>query len=166
LVKKGQRIIEGVNVEVSQIEKVTPIGEPSTPIEDAISKPAWTVRKFLDYIRDYLYRIAYVGVTFPQYDTYTTTPLTAGATYTSGWTDWISHGFSFISVLAYSDVAPATDGFKVQFSNDGSTVHDEVKASATGTIVARMRGRHQRVQYVNGGTNHTVFSLSRRMLMA
>jgi len=144
----------------------TSLGMPSTPVEDADLQPTWTVRRLLDYIRDYAYELRHRGLIIPQYFVYTTTPLAAGATYTSWWADWGDCGFSFVVAMAYSDVPPATDGFRVQFSDDGATVHDEKTASATGTMVARMRGRYQRVRYTNGATAQTVFSLSRRMAMA
>jgi len=98
--------------------------------------------------------------------TQTTTPLSADAIYTSRWTDWLGYGFSHIIITAYADVEPAKNGIRVQFSNDGTTVHDQVTVSELGTVLARMRARYQRVQYVNGGIAQTAFSLSRRMLTA
>jgi len=98
--------------------------------------------------------------------TYTTTPLSADAIYTSAWTDWFGYGFSFIIITAYADVEPAKNGIRVQFSNDGITVHDQTPASELGTVSARMRGRYQRIQYGNGGLAQTAFSLSRRMVTA
>lgn len=92
----------------------------------------------------------------------TTATLLAGATFTGTWEDVV--GFANIAISLYSDVDSATDGLKIEFSNDGVTVHsDDVFTISGGTGKQYTFGvisPYVRIRYVNGASNQTTFNLA------
>lgn len=90
----------------------------------------------------------------------TTTPLGSGLAYTGAWVD-IS-GCSGLAAFTYADVASATDGLHIRFSDDASTVRDD---SDPFTIPAD-NGQYQtitpslkyaQVSYTNGSSAQATF---------
>lgn len=91
----------------------------------------------------------------------TTATLAGGAVYTGTWTDITN--YNGISLGVYSDVASATDGLVVQYSNDGTNVrhtHTYTVAAASGVgFNLTTEFRYMRVVYTNGASPQTVFAL-------
>jgi len=103
--------------------------------------------------------------------TFTTTPLGANATYTSGGYDNYYGRLGFIGALAFADQASATDGFMVEQSIDGTnwdlqSGKTTVSANVGSGIKVAMVARYVRVKYINGGTAQTVFRLGGRWMIA
>jgi len=149
---------------VEEVRRI--IGSPTTPIEDAHLNPYWTVRKFLDVIRHYVYHLRDVGLVSPHYVHLTSTPLGANASYTETWQDLYSLGFANVCILATSDQSGT---LYVDFTDDQvnfKTVSAGLTGGADATITSRIYGRYHRVRYVNGATAQTRFTLSRRYAMA
>ncbi len=91
----------------------------------------------------------------------TTTPLGSGATYTGTWEEVTD--FPFLTISVYANVASATDGFKVQWSLDGSNMDSEVPltiaAAAGRSLATATRNRYVRLVYTNGGSAQGTFRL-------
>ena len=91
----------------------------------------------------------------------TSTPLTAGASFTGEGKEMLDYSIIFVTV--YSDVASATDGLSIQQSHDGTNWYftDEytVPAGTGKTFTIQPSAKYYRVVYTNGGTNQTTFSL-------
>jgi len=93
----------------------------------------------------------------------TTTPLSAGATFTGVAEDILDYGG--IAVFVTSDVASATDGLQIQYSKDGST---NWRTAETYTVLANAQkwftppafGAYLRVVYTNGAADQTSFELT------
>jgi len=98
---------------------------------------------------------------------FTTTPLSAGASYISPSRDFLLSRMGHMGAIAYSDVDSDTDGFRIELSING-TNWDYVgaKATVTGGTGAALEqtvvARYARVVYVNGATDQTVFRLGGR----
>jgi len=92
----------------------------------------------------------------------TTTPLGIGGVFTGTAVDTID--FVTINIVAYSNVASATDGLSIQFSTDGTNwdlieTHT-VSAATIHTQLFRAKGRYFRIVYTNGGIAQTTFRLA------
>lgn len=92
----------------------------------------------------------------------TTTPLAGGGTFTGSAIDMLK--YSTLRVSLYADAPSATDGFKIQFSNDGVNwdfVHASTYADAglTEDAVFNRAARYARVFYTNGGTPQGVMRM-------
>jgi hypothetical protein len=91
-----------------------------------------------------------------------TTVALAGAGTFTGETEDI-RDYSGAGVNVYSDVASATDGFKLQWSSDGTNwdhVESYTVSAATGfSIQAAPRARYFRVVYTNGAVGQAAFRL-------
>lgn len=91
----------------------------------------------------------------------TSSPLSAGATFTGTSTETINHGIAMVSV--FSDVASATDGLSIQFSSDNTNwdITDEytIPANKGKIFSVQTSARYMRVVYTNGGSNQTAFRL-------
>jgi len=130
-----------------------------------------TVLRRLADIESYLYLI-HQRYKFPNDAvTFTTTPLSANATYTSSSYDARLSRLGFIGALAFADQPSATDGFMVEQSinnyhwdlQSGKTT---VSANVGSGIKAAMVARYIRVKYINGATAQTVFRLGGRFMIA
>lgn len=93
-----------------------------------------------------------------------TTPLAANAVFQGTTVDCTAQFISSIMVFAWSDVASATGGFKLQWSQDNVNWgdHDQTDTAVANTssiISDKIRARYFRVQYTNGGTEQTKFRL-------
>lgn len=92
-------------------------------------------------------------------DNSTTANLTAGSTFTGTWEECL--GFGTITVMVNASHASATDGLKIEWSGDGSTVHaDDLFSHVGGSGEVWSFGvisKYFRVRYTNGGTNQTSF---------
>lgn len=92
----------------------------------------------------------------------TTTPLSAGATYTGTSIETLEYAIFFVT--AHSDVASATDGLCVEVSTNNSTWHVSecftVPANTNKTYSFQCDHRYVRVKFTNGGTNQSSFELS------
>jgi len=103
--------------------------------------------------------------------TFTTTPLGANATYTSGSYDVQISRLGFIGALAFADQPSATDGFMVEQSIDNTnwdlqSGKTTVSANVGKGIKVAMVARWVRVKYINGATAQTVFRLGGRFMIA
>jgi len=130
-----------------------------------------TVLKKLDDIESYQDRIRNSFVQPSDSVTFTTTPLGANATYTSGSYDNRIARLGFIGALAFADQASATDGFMVEQSIDNTnwdlqSGKTTVSANVGKGIKVAMVARYVRVKYINGGTAQTVFRLGGRFMIA
>jgi len=132
----------------------------------------YTVLSRLHRIESWLYQIL-GAVTLPaNAETYTTTPLAAGATYFGSAQDFLASRLGFMGCVAYADQPSATNGFCIEQSIDGTnwdltgiaatTVSAGVGAGIKGAVVTR----YTRVKYVNGATAQTVFRLGGRYAIA
>jgi len=103
--------------------------------------------------------------------TFTTTPLGANATYTSGSFDNLDSRLGFIGALAFADQPSASLGFMVEQSIDGTnwdlqSGKRDVSANVGAGIKVGMVARYVRVKYINGATAQTVFRLGGRFMIA
>jgi hypothetical protein len=99
----------------------------------------------------------------------TATPLGSGGVFTGVFTSIEDYAAIVISVLA--DQASATDGFKIQFSSDGSTVLREVLFTYNSTNVGRgyqlpAETKYVRVKYINGTVAQGSFQLQTKLSIA
>jgi hypothetical protein len=102
--------------------------------------------------------------------TFTTTPLSAGATFTGASQDWGSgypHSVGFYNVMAYSD----QDGtIYLEQSHDNSNWDYSESQALTGGMADKLKSpiyaRYVRPRYVNGGTGQTVFRFGGRGAIA
>ncbi len=91
------------------------------------------------------------------------TPLSAGATFTGVATEVLDYGIIYVNV--YSDQESATDGLEIHFSSDGTTWRAglgdvfTIFANTEKTFSFQAHKRYFRVVYENGGTNQTEFDL-------
>jgi len=91
------------------------------------------------------------------------TPLSAGATFTGTKTEVIDYGIIYVNV--YSDVASASDGLEIQFSSDGVTWRGglgdtfTISANLDKTFSFQAHKKYFRVLYQNGGSDQTSFDL-------
>lgn len=96
----------------------------------------------------------------------TTATLAGAGTYTSAWV--LCAGWPQLNLSVYSDVASATDGLIIEWSDDGSTVHDSdvytVPALNGQTIKFGPGWEYFRLRYVNGASPQTVFRLRGRLI--
>ena len=96
----------------------------------------------------------------------TTSTLGVDATYTGTSTDVTEYNAVYIQV--YSDVASATDGIKLQTSNDGTNWDHEhtytLTAGETKHLEESLISQYYRVVYVNGGTGQSTFRMSAKLL--
>jgi len=99
-------------------------------------------------------------------ETFTTTPLPAGGTFVGPTRDFLRSRIAFFCAMAYSDVASASGGFRIEQSADGEN-WDVVSATDVPAGVGKglrvaIVARYARVRYVNGPTAQTVFRLAGR----
>jgi hypothetical protein len=95
----------------------------------------------------------------------TTTTLLANATYTGTSTSILN--YSSVALMVYANVASATNGVQIQFSEDNTNWDDSSSFSFTpGTAPNQgqaykspARAQYYRVVYINGSTNQTTFRL-------
>ena len=91
----------------------------------------------------------------------TTTPLTAGSTWTG--TAHETNGYGILYINVFSNVASATDGLVIEQSTDGTNWDFDdtytIPANTGKTFSVQPAGKFFRVKYTNGGTNQTVFRL-------
>lgn len=91
----------------------------------------------------------------------TETPLLAGATFT-GTAAEVLH-FATIAIIVNADVASATNGMSIQFSDDGSDWHTgeqyTILAGATKFFTPPVWGRYFRIVYTNGATDQATFHI-------
>jgi len=94
-------------------------------------------------------------------DNSTSTPLSAGATFTG--TSVLTNGYGILYVSVYSDVASATDGLVIEQSTDGTNWDFDdtytVPADTGKTFSIQPAGRYVRVKYTNGSSDQTQFRL-------
>lgn len=92
----------------------------------------------------------------------TTTPLLAGATFTGTAVDL--KDYVTVNIVIKASHASATDGFCIDFSNDGTnwdiTECHTIPAATGEAHLSRAKGRYCRVRYTNGITNQTYFRLA------
>lgn len=90
-----------------------------------------------------------------------TVTLLAGQTFTGVFEDVL--GYANISIVAFSNVASATDGLKLEYSTDGINIDDfdsfTVSASNGTQVSSGATSKYFRVRYTNGSTNQTTFRL-------
>lgn len=103
----------------------------------------------------------------------TTATLGVSGTYSSVWTD--TDGFNTIEIFCSADVASATDGIIVEFTNDSGVTSPTVQFSITFTFTATdvakghkdfIIGTHLdgfRVRFVNGTTGQSSFRLEAQL---
>jgi len=104
-------------------------------------------------------------------ETFTTTPLAGGTTYTSSTRDFNFCRLGFMGLMAFADQASATDGFKIQQSIDDvnwdlDVGKETVSANVGKGIKVAIVGRYARASYTNGGVAQTVFRLGGRYMIA
>ena len=91
----------------------------------------------------------------------TDTPLGIDELFTGEWQDTLNYGTVTVGVKA--DQASATNGLVVQWSADGTTVHDidvfTISASAGKVFTFGPARRYVRIVYTNGSVAQTSFSL-------
>jgi hypothetical protein len=91
----------------------------------------------------------------------TTANLGIGATFTGTFEEITD--YSTLSVIIFANQASATDGFKLQFSSDGTNVDFQEVYTIAANVGAHFRfptnARYFRVQYINGAVAQTVFRL-------
>ena len=91
----------------------------------------------------------------------TTTPLAANATFTGAFEDITN--YATVNIQAYSDVASATDGWKIQWSTDGVNADKQesltLSAGASRAIALNSRSRYFRTVYTNGASPQATFRL-------
>jgi len=91
----------------------------------------------------------------------TTTPLGIGRTFTGTAEDATKYGT--ISVFIFSNVASATDGFKIQYSIDGTNWDDDdtytIPANNGKFFTFSPEARYFRIYYTNGSVAQTTFRL-------
>lgn len=93
----------------------------------------------------------------------TSTPLSAGATYTGTAGEILDYAIIYVNV--YADVASATDGLEIQFSSDGTTWRAgqgdiyTIPADTDKTFSIQCNRRYFRIVYTNGGSDQTIFDL-------
>lgn len=97
----------------------------------------------------------------------TTTALAAGATFTGPSRDYHVSRLGHVGMIAFADVASATDGFRIEGSIDNTNwdiiLGKTTVAAGTGiSIEVTVPCRYIRVVYVNGATAQTVFRLGGR----
>ena len=87
--------------------------------------------------------------------------LTANSTFTGAWVNALN--YKQINVLAFSDVASATNGLQIQFSTDGINLdHTHTITASAGlgeTVQAHVHTKYYRVVYINGTVNQATFRL-------
>jgi len=140
-------------------------------IGDAGVAPAntagFTVLRRLDHIAGNTYA-TYLRVNDPgDADIFTTTALAAGELFISPTKDFFGSRLSTFGVVAFADVASATDGLKIEGSIDGTNwdviLAKITVAANTGTkLEVTIPCRYTRVTYLNGATAQTVFRLGGR----
>jgi hypothetical protein len=91
----------------------------------------------------------------------TTAPLGGSGTFTGEWEDVTCSAFIRITILA--DQGSASDGLKLQWSNDGSMMVFEESSSVSANVgrgfAITTRAKYFRIQYVNGATPQGSFTL-------
>lgn len=91
----------------------------------------------------------------------TSTPLGISETYTGEWQDTIN--YSSIVIGVNTDQNSATDGLEIQWSADGTTVHDTdnftILANHGKTFSFGPARRYFRIEYTNGGVAQTTFNI-------
>lgn len=91
----------------------------------------------------------------------TTTPLAANATFTGAFEDITN--YATVTIQAYSDVASATEGWKIQWSIDGVNADKQeslsLSAGASRAIALNARSRYFRTVYTNGASPQATFRL-------
>lgn len=91
----------------------------------------------------------------------TTTLLGNGEVFTGSWTD--VKNYAEIAIGIYSDKASATNGVDVQWSNDGTTIHDHDYSTLAASIgdgrTYNPMFRYFRLVYTNGTQAQTAFSI-------
>jgi len=130
-----------------------------------------TILSRLERIESYLLEVVYRLYYPASAEIFTTTPLSANATYTSSSFDVIHSRLGFMGVLAFADQPSATDGFMVEQSIDNAnwdlqSGKTTVSANVGSGIKAAMVARYVRVKYINGATAQTVFRLGGRWMIA
>lgn len=90
-------------------------------------------------------------------------PLGADAVFTGGWRD--TTGYTGGMLVVYSDVASATDGVCIQFSEDQVSIHREIKFTYSNLLSGEprffplMQGEYYRIKYTNSSSAQSIFVL-------
>jgi hypothetical protein len=96
----------------------------------------------------------------------TTTPLGVSGTFTG--TAFDATGFVSVAVIVKADQPSATDGLRIEFSNDGFVTTNRVQTFTYGAAdvgsgraygVAASQGEEYRIKYINGTVAQTSFDL-------
>ena len=106
--------------------------------------------------------IGYVGNEgHPCVENSTSENLNGGIAYTGEWEDTLNYNVIIIGIN--SDVASATDGLAIEWSADGSTIHDTdvftIAAGAGKVFTFSPARRYFRIVYTNGGSTTTAFNI-------
>lgn len=91
--------------------------------------------------------------------------LTANSTFTGAWVD-VSL-YSNVSIIVFTDQVSAVDGFKIEYSTDGTNIDDNdlftIPASNGQQLSFPLTGKYYRIRYVNGVTNQGAFRLQSKL---
>jgi len=102
---------------------------------------------------------------FTDVDNSSQTPLIADAVFTGEWTEILQ--FSVVLVTVLSDIASATDGLCVEWSDDGITKRGDdvftIPANTDKTFSFQPVRRYLRVVYTNGSTGQSLFNLETQL---
>lgn len=122
------------------------------------------------YIRDQISFVRLGGIIYPYYNILTSTPLSNGSSYVSGWEDRSNNGFSYILVLVYADTD--TD-VCIEQSNDRSTITHKTCTTVSANdnennlIKAQLVDHYIRVNVSNNsGSDQTKLVVVKRYSMA
>jgi len=104
-------------------------------------------------------------------ETFTTTPLGAGAAYYGPTRDFLYSRLTTFGVMGYANQPSATDGVYVQLSLDGSNwdyrgATTTLTAAGAVSLAQVVTARYARAVWVNGGTAQTAFRLGGRYMIS
>jgi hypothetical protein len=142
-------------------EVVTNVANPSN-LDVALSTRA--SESTLSSLRD---RLLYPG----DAETFTTTPLGAGAAYYGPTRDFLYSRLTTFGVMGYANQPSATDGVYIQLSVDGSNwdyrgATTTLSAAGAVSLAQVVTARYARVVWVNGATAQTAFRLGGRYMIS
>jgi hypothetical protein len=130
-----------------------------------------TALKYLADIRYYTISI-YEKLYYPaNAETYTTTPLAAGAAYYGPSRDFASSRLTTFGAMGYADQASATNGVYIQLSLDNSNWDYQgatatLSAAGAVSLAQVVTARYARVVWVNGATAQSAFRFGGRYMFA
>ncbi|MCC6049691.1 MAG: hypothetical protein LM580_03235 [Thermofilum sp.] len=104
-------------------------------------------------------------------ETFTTTPLGAGAAYYGPTRDFLYSRLTTFGVMGYADQASASNGIYIQLSLDGSNWDYQgatatLSAAGAVSLAQVVTARYARVVWVNGDTAQSAFRLGGRYMIA